>query len=237
MGENDFAYSITLSTFGVTSDMFEKACATIRTDKVDAQFEEQNLQGKIILGKNCVDDVALENAIAKMIIELGENIYAEDDRSLAQCLVDKLLSEGEKVAVAESVTGGMLSSAICSIDGASQVFYEGIISYDSASKVRRLHVPATVIQEHTAVSSEVCEAMLKGVLANKEVKYGIVTTGYATSKDPDLCGKAFVGYGTSNKHCVVEVKYDGSRNDIREKITNFALFSLLTTIKENKRKY
>lgn len=237
MQNKEFVCACTLRTFGIDSERFEKICDDLRTEDIDIKFEEHDLVGKIFISKNSVDNIALENVLNKINVRLEDYIYADKDNEINYCLVKKLIKQGEMIAVAESITGGMICSSLCDIKGASDVFYEGIVSYNSGSKVRRLHVPATSIQEYTAVSKEVCEAMLKGVLSNKEVKYGIVTTGYANHNEKDKEGLAYVGYGSLENFRIEEVKFTGHRNQIRSKVANYAMFKLLMSIDDYKRKY
>ena len=237
MNEKEFVYACTLRTFGIDESRFEKICVGLRSEDINIKFEETDLVGRIFISKSSVDSIALENVLSKMTLRLEDYIYSDRDEELNFCLVKKLKRESEMLAVAESITGGLICSDICSINGASDVFYEGIISYNSGSKVRRLHVSTTTIEEYSAVSTEACEAMMKGLLANKEVKYGISTTGYATHKDIDMNGIAYVGYGTSSDIHVEQVCYEGSRNSVRAKVANHAMFKLLKLIEFNTRKY
>ena len=61
-----------------------------------------------------------------------------------------------KLAVAESCTGGMLSSAITSVSGASKVFTMGLVSYSNQAKISILKIPKKIIQKHGAVSIQCC---------------------------------------------------------------------------------
>lgn len=236
MKKDNYIYSCVLKTFGVDSETFKNVTQDLHCDDVRIKFEESNLDGKITLVKNSVDNIALERVRSKITMRLCEYIYADSDIGLNEFLMQKLMDIGAKIAVAESVTAGMLSSAMCGVNGASEIFYEGIVTYNSASKVRRLHVPQTVIDQYTAVSRETTECMLKGVLANKEIMYGIATTGYATHSN-NLEGVAYVAYGCNSKYYVDEVKYDGTRNEIRAKIVNFAMFKMIKYLEENYRNY
>ena len=236
MRKDNYIYACVIRTFGVDTTMFESITGDLKCDDVQIEFEEVNLEGKITLLKNCVDNIALENVRSKINMRLCEYIYADTDMQLNECLMRNLMAVGAKIAVAESVTAGMLSSAMCGVNGASDIFYEGIVTYNSGSKVRRLHVPQTIIDQYTAVSKQTTECMLKGVLANKEVMYGIATTGYATHND-NLEGVAYIAYGSKDKYFVEEVKYDGERNEIRAKIVNFAMFKMIKYLEENNRNY
>ena len=68
-----------------------------------------------------------------------------------------------KLAIAESCTGGMLSSSITSISGASKVFTMGLVTYSNQAKMSILKVPKKIIQKHGAVSIQCCLSMVNNL--------------------------------------------------------------------------
>lgn len=92
----------------------------------------------------------------------------------------KLLREkGKKVSSAESCTGGLISAAITSVSGASEVFEMGICSYANRIKSEFLCVPDDILEKFGAVSEEVALAMANGVKNAAKSDYGVSTTGIA----------------------------------------------------------
>lgn len=237
MTDKEYVYKCVIKTYGLDSARYQKICGDLCSDVINIDFSEECLEGTITITKNCVDTIALESILAKINVRLEDYIYADKDISLSECLVQLLMKRGEMIGVAESITGGLISSTICDVMGASKVFYEGVITYNSAAKVRRLHVPATTLEEYTAVSKPTCEAMLKGLLANKEIVYGIATTGYAVHDDDDLSGLVYIGYGSLNNFKIEEVMFKGARNEVRKKACNLAIFRLIKLIDSMDRKY
>ena len=75
-------------------------------------------------------------------------------RILNKKVVDLLKKKRIKLAVAESCTGGMLSSAITSISGSSKVFNMGLVTYSNMSKNLLLKIPKQIIKKHGAVRSQ-----------------------------------------------------------------------------------
>ena len=71
--------------------------------------------------------------------------------SLNKKIISLLKRKNLKLAIAESCTGGMLSSAITSVSGASKVFTMGLVTYSNQSKNRLLKVPKQIIKKHGAV--------------------------------------------------------------------------------------
>ena len=237
MTDKQYVYQCVLRTYGLDNTRFEKICGDLRTAEINIEFFEDCLEGKIIISKNCVDSVALESILTKINVRLEDYIYSDKDMDLNECLVKLLIKKGEMLGVAESITGGLISSALCDVDGASKVLYEGIVCYNNGAKVRRLHVPATTLEEFTAVSKQTCDAMIKGVLANKEIVYGLATTGYASHKDDDLSGLVYIGFGSMSNYKIDEVMFKGSRNVERKKACNYAMFKLIKLIDSVERTY
>ena len=107
-----------------------------------------------------------------------------------------------KIAVAESCTGGMLSSAITSVSGSSKVFNLGLIVYSNESKIKVLKISKKLIRKYGAVSEQVCKAMAKNVSKIGKTNMSISITGIAgpsggTKQKP--VGLIYVGIKRANK--------------------------------------
>ena len=87
-----------------------------------------------------------------------------------------------KIAIAESCTGGMLSSSFTSISGASKVFLIGLVTYSNQAKMKILKVPKKIIQKHGAVSVQCCLSMVNNLSKISKSKFCISVTGIAGPK-------------------------------------------------------
>ena len=83
--------------------------------------------------------------------------------NLNQKIVSLLKKKKLKLAVAESCTGGMLSSAITSVSGSSKVFNMGLVTYSNQAKTNILKIPKHIIKENGAVSVQSCLAMVNNL--------------------------------------------------------------------------
>ncbi|MDZ5661814.1 nicotinamide-nucleotide amidohydrolase family protein [Nocardioides sp. S-58] len=101
------------------------------------------------------------------------------DDALARRVLEQLARRGETVATAESLTGGMLSSWLTDVPGASRSFVGGVVSYATRVKVAVLDVPADVVDRHGVVSEECAIAMARGTRARLDASWGVSTTGVA----------------------------------------------------------
>ena len=87
-----------------------------------------------------------------------------------------------RLAVAESCTGGMLSSAITSVSGSSKIFTTGLVTYSNQAKISILKIPKQIIKKHGAVSVQCCLAMVNNLSKISKAKVCISITGIAGPK-------------------------------------------------------
>ena len=87
-----------------------------------------------------------------------------------------------KLAIAESCTGGMLSSSITSVSGASKVFIMGLVTYSNQAKISILKVPKQIIKKHGAVSIQCCLSMVNNLSKISKRKVCVSITGIAGPK-------------------------------------------------------
>ncbi len=109
-------------------------------------------------------------------------IYQEDRNALDKTVSDivQLLDKrAQKIATAESCTGGLLSQWITSISGASNVFELGLCTYSNSMKMRFLHVPEKILETYGAVSSQTAQAMADGLKEISGADLCITITGLA----------------------------------------------------------
>ena len=102
--------------------------------------------------------------------------------SLNQKVFSLLKRKKLKVAVAESCTGGMLSSAITSVSGSSKVFTMGLVTYSNQAKTHILKVPQKIINKYGAVSVQCCLVMVNNLSKISKSKVCVSITGIAGPK-------------------------------------------------------
>ena len=175
----------------------------------------------------------LDKLNKSIVLNFGDQLYAEDDYSLKQRIVDYATLRRIKMSVAESFTGGNIARTIVSVPGASAMFYEGAVTYDTNAKIERLGVDRQTVDKYTVVSSQVASEMVKGLLSTGNCQVAVSTTGYAGPNvgDEDNAGLCFIGVGTEKGINVYKFKFDGSRNEIINEATSYALFLAFKEIK------
>ncbi len=98
---------------------------------------------------------------------------------LAARIGRQLLARGERVATAESCTGGWIAKALTDVAGSSEWFEEGIVTYSNAAKQRRLGVPRRLLAAGGAVSEATVRAMAAGLLRHSAAAVAIAVSGIA----------------------------------------------------------
>ena len=100
-------------------------------------------------------------------------------KTISQKIVKLLKKKKLKISFAESCTGGILSSAITSVNGSSKVFKLGLVTYSNQSKTKVLRIPKKIIKKYGSVSYQVCLAMVKNVSKICETSISVALTGVA----------------------------------------------------------
>ncbi|WP_283134750.1 CinA family protein [Rhizohabitans arisaemae] len=148
-----------------------------------------------------------------------------------------LAARGQTLAVAESLTGGLLGAAITAVPGASAFFRGGVIAYATELKAELLGVPRELLARHGAVHPEVAAAMARGVCRLTGASWGLSTTGVA---GPDLqdgqpVGRVFVGLcAPGGAESARRFALVGSREEIRNSTVIHAMSLLQAAIGEHK---
>lgn len=174
------------------------------------------------------------NGVDQKILQIFDNfLYATKDISLQQEVVDTLQQVHKSVAVAESLTGGMITSAIVDIAGASRILYEGDVTYSIESKCRSLGLNPHFIDRYGVVSNQVAYQMAEAMIKRDGVDFAISTTGIAgpQSYNDQPVGLCYIGIASSRGINVYRNVFCGNREQIRRQATNSALFLLLQTLK------
>ncbi|GAB2897754.1 CinA family protein [Streptomyces deserti] len=158
-------------------------------------------------------------------------------RSTATDLVRLLTVRGETLAVAESLTGGLVAAEITSVPGASKVFRGSVTAYATELKADLLGVDATLLAAHGAVNPQVAAQMASGVRKTLGADWGIATTGVAgpDPQDGQPVGTVFVavdgpfkpGSGSAPGGKVEPLRLNGDRAEIRRESVRSVLALLL----------
>lgn len=162
-----------------------------------------------------------------------DNIFNEQNMIELQ----KILFNNKKtITTAESCTGGLIASMITKISGSSNIFNGAIISYSNEIKHQELNVKNVTLKNYGAVSIEVVNEMLDGVIKKFDANFAIAISGIAgptggTKNKP--VGTVVIGICDDNDHKIVNVyNFSGSREEVQIQAAKTALKEILKFVKK-----
>ena len=154
---------------------------------------------------------------------------------LSNKIVKKLIKKKLKISIAESCTGGLLSSAITSVIGTSKVFSVGLVAYSNQSKINLLKVSKNIIRKYGAFSWQVCLSMVKNVSKISKTNMSGSITGIAGPSGGSKIkpvGLVYIGIKKGNR---IEVKKylfkNKGRSYIQRAAVNKSLGLILSFLK------
>ena len=152
-------------------------------------------------------------------------------------IVETLIAKHYTIAVAESLTGGLLVAELIRTPGASAVVLGGVVAYSTELKHTLLGVSSTLLASQGAVDAEVARQMAAGVrtalaVGGRPADVGLATTGVAGPQPQDghPVGTVFLGIATEGLVVSVPLLLAGSRAHIRSETVDLALIEALATV-------
>ena len=171
-------------------------------------------------------DSRIEELAVALRMALPGRIYAEDGRDLPQVVVGLLRERGLTLALAESCTGGMLSTRVTDVPGASAVLERAFVTYSNRAKIEEVGVEPSLLEEHGAVSEEVAAALAAGAMKVAGAQVGVGITGIAGpdgGTDEKPVGLVFVAVDGAAGTRVKRSLFPGGRERVRFQATQVAL--------------
>lgn len=181
-------YSHTMHFLGMPEaqlmDEIEAALKTAKIDDVLATSYDQpsELQVRLTIRDVTASQAQIRLSQAENTIQqrVGEYCFGiGQDITLAGQVVKLLKERHLKITGAESLTGGMFQSTICSVPGASEIFDGGFVTYAASAKAKILGVPQKTIDQYGVVSSQTAQAMAEGCREKMQADVGVSFTGVA----------------------------------------------------------
>jgi competence/damage-inducible protein CinA-like protein len=152
----------------------------------------------------------------------GEELFAEDERSVAELVLERCRALGLTLATAESCTGGLVGARLTDVPGASDVYLGGVVAYANDVKAGALGVSEEVLSRYGAVSAEAARALAHGVRAALAADVSLAVTGVAgpgggTPAKP--VGLVFLHVVSPHGELERELRLPGDRTEIRTRAT------------------
>lgn len=166
---------------------------------------------------------------------VGHHIYATGGTSMAEVIGNVLMNRGQKLATAESCTGGLVADMITDIPGSSRWFEQGWITYSNPSKRQNLGVAQEILDAHGAVSEEVARAMAEGARDKAGTDWALSCTGIAgptggSAEKP--VGTVWIAVASRHEVRSRHLKFSGLRETIKLRTAHAGLSFLYQQIME-----
>lgn len=149
----------------------------------------------------------IEPVEADILSRVGQYCYGRDDDQLEGVVGHLLRESGRTLGVAESCTGGLVSSRLTDISGSSDYTMMNVVTYSNEAKERVLGVSPEALMQYGAVSPQVAAQMAEGIVRVAQTDVGLAVTGIAgpTGGTPEKpVGLAYIGL--AGRECPTVVK-------------------------------
>ncbi len=153
--------------------------------------------------------------------------------NLHQKIILLLKRKKFKIAIAESCTGGLLSSTITSVSGSSKVFTMGLVTYSNYAKINILKIPKQIIKRHGSVSIQCCLAMVNNLKKISKAKVCVSITGVAGPRGGSKLkpvGLVYIGIKIGKKVFVNKCNFKNNGRIFIQKQTIKKTFNLLLSL-------
>jgi competence/damage-inducible protein CinA C-terminal domain len=164
----------------------------------------------------------------------------DETRPIERQVGDALQERDERVAVAESLTGGLIGARLTAVPGSSEYFDRSMVTYAYDAKREVLAVSRESLDEYGAVSAPVAQEMAQGVRDTAETAWGVSATGVAGpggGTDNKPVGLTYIGiayaapWGSEESYTRAErFVFDGDRSAVREASVRSSLEQLMSDI-------
>lgn len=221
----------TVNTYGIGESQLEEK---LRNLEIDEEFSVNTYLNKIGVDIKVITESDDEEKLNKLIEllknEFEEFVYDTDSIQISKSLLDNLLKNNKKIAFAESCTGGHLAAQLIKNPGSSNALVCSLVTYSEEAKKKELGVKEETLKTYSAVSEEVANEMLDGLIERYDVDYYAVTTGFTSPTDDDKTnGLVYIGIydKVKNERKIIKDIYYGSRLQIIDRITSNVFFNII----------
>ncbi len=231
-GDPEKVYSRCVKICGISEQKIRSSIEDLISIGDGPDIEIVPLVGEVHIRVSAIgDDKKSAAKLIKPVVQQIKDRFAnyiyttEESVTLEQAVVDLLLANNLTVSCAESCTGGMLSARLINVPGVSEVYKSGYITYSNKAKRKILGVRRSVIDKYGVISAETARDMAKGLASITKADICVSVTGNAgpDAAEDKPVGLVFIGCCIKGKTTVIEARFTGERNEIREAATAAAL--------------
>jgi len=163
----------------VPESVLEQALQKARGGEPHIQWSTRVAHDRIVFTLRGSEQPERLRVLSQLVEEFGRMRIRKGDVQPGYLLYRLLKQRAERIAVAESCTGGLVSKLLTDVPGSSQVFWGTLVTYSDESKIGLLGVGKEVLESSGAVSAEVASAMSEGLLERTPAEAALAVTGIA----------------------------------------------------------
>lgn len=174
----------------------------------------------------------MSNSIEKLYDEFKDHIYSDNNQSVEEVLVKRLMDKNLTISFAESITGGLLAASITDVAGSSKILSSSYVTYSNDSKIKNLGVRKETLDKYGAISEQTALEMACGLKNKTNSSVCISTTGEAGPEPSETdIGNVFICiYFSEDNYQLKHFYFPGNRERVRNRTVSQVLSNLLYLI-------
>lgn len=224
-----------LRIFGIGESSMEEKLLDLIENQSNPTIAPYAKEGEVTLritarcNKDENGDEIIDPTIEEIKRRLGDTVYSIGDSNIEEVVGEMLINKNTTISIAESCTGGLVSTKLTNVPGISSVFNRAIISYSNEAKHENLGVKYETLESFGAVSRETAIEMAEGVRAVSKTDIGVSITGIAGpggGTDVKPVGLVYIALADGKDVVCKELMLTGDRNRIRN-MTSLNVFDMI----------
>lgn len=174
----------------------------------------------------------MSNSIEKLYDEFKDHIYSDNNQSVEEVLVKRLMDKNLTISFAESITGGLLAASITDVAGSSKILSSSYVTYSNDSKIKNLGVRKETLDKYGAISEQTALEMACGLKNKTNSSVCVSTTGEAGPEPSETdIGNVFICiYFSEDNYQLKHFYFPGNRERVRNRTVSQVLSNLLYLI-------
>lgn len=174
----------------------------------------------------------MSNSIEKLYDEFKDHIYSDNNQSVEEVLVKRLMDKNLTISFAESITGGLLAASITDVAGSSKILSSSYVTYSNDSKIKNLGVKKETLDKYGAISEQTALEMARGLKNKTNSNVCVSTTGEAGPEPSETdIGNVFICiYFSEDNYQLKHFYFPGNRERVRNRTVSQVLSNLLYLI-------
>lgn len=174
----------------------------------------------------------MSNSIEKLYDEFKDHIYSDNNQSVEEVLVKRLMDKNLTISFAESITGGLLAASITDVAGSSKILSSSYVTYSNDSKIKNLGVKKETLDKYGAISEQTALEMARGLKNKTNSSVCVSITGEAGPEPSETdIGNVFICiYFSEDNYQLKHFYFPGNRERVRNRTVSQVLSNLLYLI-------